>query len=83
VGRTSRVVPGWMRRALVVRDKWCVMCGRPAAWCDSHHIVAWEDGGETKLSNLALVCRRCHRLLHEGGWRLVRTADGVMVALPP
>ena len=38
----------------------------PPAWCDAHHIHHWADGGLTKLFNLILLCRRHHRLLHEG-----------------
>src|SRR5262249_26960545 len=34
--------------------------------------------GKTCLSNLVLVCRRCHRAIHEGGWRLAPDAGGAM-----
>jgi hypothetical protein len=30
----------------------------------------WTRGGETKLGNLLLLCRRHHRRLHEGGWTM-------------
>jgi hypothetical protein len=33
--------------------------------------------------NVWLLCRRHHRLVHEGGWRLERKADGGLVAIPP
>jgi hypothetical protein len=36
------------------------------SWCDAHHVDHWADGGETKLENLVLLCRRHHRLTHEG-----------------
>ena len=39
-------------------------------------ITSWADGGETKLSNLALLCRFHHRLVHEGGFGLAKLADG-------
>jgi HNH endonuclease len=79
------VVPAGMRRALVLRDRTCRWpgCGRPATWCDAHHLDSWLDEGETKLSNLALLCRRHHRLVHEGGWVLVRTPGGELEAVPP
>ncbi len=66
VGRSTRVVPSALRRALVLRDKGCTHpgCDRPHHWCDAHHVVHWADGGETKLDNLVLLCRRHHRAAH-------------------
>jgi hypothetical protein len=71
VGRQTAVVPPAMRRALVMRDRSCRFpgCDRPHAWCDAHHVVHWADGGLTALSNLVLLCRRHHRLTHEGRFR--------------
>jgi hypothetical protein len=68
VGRSMRLVTPHLRRALVARDKGCVRkgCGRPPAWCDAHHLVAWEDGGTTDLDNCVLLCRRHHVLWHQG-----------------
>lgn len=72
VGRRTRTIPPAIRRALVVRDGGCRFpwCDRPASWCDAHHIRHWVDGGPTCLSNLVLLCRRHHRLLHEGGYTI-------------
>jgi hypothetical protein len=77
VGRRTAVVPGPMRRALVVRDRHCRFpgCDRPPPWCDAHHVQHWANGGPTALSNLVLLCRRHHRLLHEGGLRLDLSGD--------
>src|SRR6266849_3123617 len=82
---TSRVVPGAMRRALAARDKHCRFpgCDMPPAWTDAHHIEHWANGGPTKLFNLVLMCRRHHRLVHEGRWQLIRAGDGVLQAVPP
>ncbi|TML54208.1 MAG: HNH endonuclease, partial [Actinobacteria bacterium] len=35
---------------------------------DAHHIRHWAHGGETNLDNLVTLCRRHHRLVHEGGY---------------
>ncbi len=72
VGRQTPVVPGPMRRALVVRDRHCRFpgCDRPPPWCDAHHVTHWAEGGSTSLANLVLLCRRHHRLVHEGGFRI-------------
>jgi len=66
VGRRTRIIPPAIRRALVVRDRGCRHpgCGRPATWCEAHHLKHWTDGGETKLDNLILLCRRHHRTVH-------------------
>jgi len=79
-----RQIPPATRRALVARDRGCVFnaCHRPAIWCDGHHLIWWTRGGKTVLPNLALVCGRHHRMLHEEGWTLERR-DGRFVTIPP
>jgi hypothetical protein len=83
--RTSRVVPGPTRRALIARDKGCRFpgCDCPPAWTDAHHVKHWADGGPTTLDNLILLCRRHHRLVHEEGWSLELAEDRELVAIPP
>ena len=68
IGRRTRTVPSSLRRALNRRDGGCTAagCDRPQRWCDAHHIVHWADGGSTDLDNLVLLCRRHHRMVHEG-----------------
>ena len=85
VGRSKRVVSGPARKALMARDGHCRWpgCERPASWCDGHHLVHWIHGGETELDNLVLLCRRHHRLVHEGGWQLIRTDNGELVTIAP
>src|SRR3954470_13519176 len=60
LGRTHRVVPPQLRRAVEVRDRHCVFtgCAAPTHWCDVHHLVHWIDDGETTLDNSALLCER-------------------------
>jgi hypothetical protein len=67
VGRRTPVVPASLRRAVVVRDGGCRFpgCDRPDGWCDAHHVRHWADGGPTSLSNLVLLCRPHHRLIHQ------------------
>jgi hypothetical protein len=68
VGRSTKVVPPALRRAVTVRDRGCRFpgCGRPPSWCDAHHVRHWADGGETALDNLVLLCRPHHRAIHRG-----------------
>jgi hypothetical protein len=84
VGRRTRTMPAALRRAVVLRDRCCTFpgCDRPPRWCDVHHVLHWVDGGTTALHNLALLCRRHHRLIHEGGWSLEMRAEGVVFVDP-
>ncbi len=70
VGRKRRRPPTALRRALDARDRGCRFPGCGSRYCQSHHIVHWTRGGPTALENLALLCRRHHRFVHEGGWRM-------------
>jgi hypothetical protein len=90
VGSPTRSLPPALRTALAVRDKGCCFpsrggtpCGRPVEWCDGHHFVHWADGGPTNKANTGLLCRRHHRMVHEGGWRLSRGERGEVIAQPP
>jgi 5-methylcytosine-specific restriction protein A len=82
VGRARRTIPDGLRRAVAARDRGCARCGKPPSWCEIHHVVAWEDGGETKLSNCVMLCRTCHRLIHFTDW-MVRLRDGLPEFIPP
>jgi hypothetical protein len=77
VGRTQRVVPPHLRRAVERRDRHCVFagCGAPTHWCDVHHLIEWINGGETSLENSALLCERHHTKVHHG-FRVERQPDG-------
>jgi len=81
VGRTRRTFTAAQRRALALRDRGCALCGRPAGWCSGHHLRHWIDDGDTDVRNGALLCTRCHRKVHEGGFQLVRGPDGAWAAV--
>jgi hypothetical protein len=74
-GRRSRTIPTAVRRALRARDRGCRFPGcEHRRFVDAHHVRHWARGGETTLTNLVLLCRRHHRAVHEGGYRVA--ADG-------
>ena len=77
VGRRTRSIPPQIRRALEARDRGCRFpsCDH-RRWVDGHHIRHWAEGGETSLENLVTLCRHHHRLVHEGGFSVRRTAAG-------
>ncbi|QNG36246.1 DUF222 domain-containing protein [Geodermatophilaceae bacterium NBWT11] len=69
VGRTKRVVPPHIRKAVEARDGHCVFagCHAPTHWCDVHHLLEWlRDQGDTSLENSALLCERHHTKVHHG-----------------
>ena len=41
--------------------------------CQAHHVREWDNDGPTDLDNLALLCRRHHTSVHEGGWTITPT----------
>ncbi len=84
LGRKSRTISPSQRRALNIRDDGCIFpsCTNKH-FTDGHHIKHWIAGGDTKLDNLALLCPFHHRLLHEGGFSMVREPDGSVTFFRP
>jgi hypothetical protein len=78
IGRSQRLFPPHIRRALDVRDRGCVFtgCSAPTYWCDAHHLLEWIlDDGPTSVDNGALLCERHHTKVHHG-FSIVRQPDG-------
>jgi hypothetical protein len=75
VGRATRTVSAPTRRALRTRDKGCRFtgCDRSVDWTNPHHIIHWARGGPGDRSNLVLLCYYHHRLVHEGGWQVIKS----------
>lgn len=83
LGRSERLATPAQRRALTMRDKGCIKCGRPPRWCQAHHLIHWLDGGRTDLDNLCLLCTECHRLIHHSEWRIEMIDHKPMLHPPP
>jgi hypothetical protein len=92
VGRSKRLVPPHVRKAVEQRDRHCVFagCHAPTHWCDVHHLLEWINGGDTSLQNSALLCERHHTKVHHGfridrdpggRWRTYRP-DGTQILIP-
>jgi hypothetical protein len=82
----SDSIPWYIRRAVILRDRTCAWprCDRPAAWCDVHHLRHKADGGETSVTNCALVCQFHHDVcIHRRGWQLLLHPDGTTEARSP
>ena len=84
IGRKTRAVPPALQRALHSRDGGCRFPGcTHHRFVDAHHIRHWANGGTTSLDNLVLLCRRHHRLVHEGGFGVERSAGGAIRFIRP
>jgi hypothetical protein len=84
-GRDKRLFDGPLRAAVVARDQHCTFpgCGRPATWCQAHHVIHWLDGGKTALLNAALLCARHHTIVHRDNLTATVTTFAVTWDLTP
>ncbi|PCE15205.1 hypothetical protein AUC47_14670 [Microbacterium sp. SZ1] len=78
IDSTDRVFTVHQRRAIVARDKECLIpgCHVPAAWCEIHHVTEHARGGPTTTDNGVPLCWWHHRSLDGSGWE-IRMSDGV------
>jgi hypothetical protein len=85
VGRQQRLATAALRDALALRDRGCSFpsCDRPPRHCHAHHMTSWLDGGETKLSNMCLLCEYHHVIVHRQGWHIRLDARGYPDFIPP
>ena len=93
-GRARRDWPPSLRKFITLRDGGCRWgdCPMPAAACEVHHCVYWQNGGETCAENGLLLCRWHHHCIHNRGHQIkllpdltaeVTLADGrVLVSRP-
>jgi len=84
VGRATRAISPAQRRGLRARYRGCCApgCDRPINWTTPHHIEFWSRGGPNNLPNLLPLCYYHHRLVHEGGWQVIKAGEGVKF-IPP
>ena len=89
VGRDHRAATLAQWRALIARDRGCVGCGAAPDRCEAHHVRPWSDFGSTDITNLVLVCSRCHHDIHDRGsvlersagrWRIVARAGPIRIS---
>jgi hypothetical protein len=92
VGRTRRTAPPRLRKALAIRDQHCAFpgCRIDPRRCDAHHVIEWSDSGSTDPSNMLLLCRSHHTVVHKAGWTITRRPgygdgqpDGWDITPPP
>jgi hypothetical protein len=80
----TRDVPERLRRALWLRDGGCRFPSCTArSRLHAHHVVWWSKNGPTKIDNLCLLCSYHHHLVHEGGFGLTMSKDGMVQDVTP
>jgi len=69
---TDRVFNAHQRRAIVARDRECLIpgCHVPASWCEIHHVTEHSRGGPTSSDNGVPLCWWHHRSLGTSGWEI-------------
>jgi hypothetical protein len=84
VGRATRSISPAMHRGLKATHRGCCGpgCDRPINWTTPHHLEFWSRGGPNNLPNLLPLCYYHHRLVHEGGWQVVKMGEEVRF-IPP
>ncbi len=83
VGRRHRTPPPALRRAVRERDQYrCQYPGCDSRRTDIHHIRHWSKGGKTRLTNLILLCRAHHVIIHDGGYVITTTAGAFTFTTP-
>ncbi|MDQ1056744.1 hypothetical protein QFZ23_000645 [Arthrobacter globiformis] len=84
IGRTTRIFPPHIRKALTARDQGCAFpnCTIPAPWCEAHHITYWSQGGPTSTDNGVLLCTHHHHLIHKEQWK-IHVKNGTPWFIPP
>ena len=83
LGRKQRAATAAQKLALHVRDKQRIGCGMRASACVAHHITWWDDNGPTDITNLVLLCPKCHKKVHKHGYAVVRDPSGQYQFRPP
>lgn len=85
IGTTARIFSAIQRRAIVLRDRECVIpgCHVPATWCELHHVQEWAAGGPTHTSNGVALCWHHHRTLESSGWHIRMRAGVPEIKGPP
>ncbi|WP_418907666.1 hypothetical protein [Glutamicibacter endophyticus] len=78
VGRSQRYFPTAMKRAILARDRGCIVpgCTVPPEHCEVDHIQEWVNGGPTSVLNGASIHPGHHTDRHAGLFEIV-VKDGL------
>ena len=80
----AETIPAAIRNAVMLRDQhcqWAGRCDQPAAACEVHHLRHKANGGQTSVTDCALLCCFHHQVvIHQWGWTVVLNPDGTTTA---
>jgi 5-methylcytosine-specific restriction protein A len=84
IGRAQRKIPIGIRRLVAARDKGCAHpgCDRPPSWCECHHVIEWQHGGQTNVENVVMLCCQHHDQIHSTEWT-IDMSTGIPKFIPP
>ena len=70
IGRKNYRLTGAIKHWIRLRDTKCTFpgCTNKTPDNETDHLTAWQHGGTTKVSNLAQLCPKHHRLKHHSQW---------------
>jgi hypothetical protein len=85
IGRTTRLFPPHIRKAIIARDQGCAFpdCTIPAPWCEAHHITYWSNQGTTGTDNGTLLCSHHHHVIHKEHWTITLDNGTAWFKPPP
>jgi Domain of unknown function (DUF222)/HNH endonuclease len=72
LGGKERFFTTGQRKAIAARDGGCLVpdCPVPAAWCEVHHVIPWQNRGPTDIDNGVLLCWYHHHSIETSGWQI-------------
>ena len=83
LGRKQRSWNLAQRRAITVRDRGrCRFPNCERTHTDIHHVLPWEHGGPTDVTNGILLCPHHHTLIHDG-WTITGDINHTLVFRRP
>lgn len=85
LGSTCRRFSPVQRKAITARDGGCVFdgCECPPQWTEVHHVIPWQYGGKTEITNGVLLCWYHHRTIDTSGWQIRMVKGMPQVKGPP
>jgi hypothetical protein len=83
-GRVHRFATPTQRREAWRRDRRCRFPGcEHTSFTIVHHIIEWDNGGLTDLSNLVCLCEYHHHQVHRSGWHVSGDANAELTFSGP